>query len=328
MAPADESTGVTAERLPATVSVIIPAYKAARYIAEALDSVLAQTFSGLEVIVVNDCSPDTEQLNEVLEGFRGRVTYIQREKNGGPGAARNTGIVAARGEYLAFLDADDYWEPTYLAEQLDFLGRHPDVSLVYTDASWFIEGSRKVVGTLMTAAPSNGEPTFESLLSLECTVGTSAVLVRRQPVLDVGLFDEDIGNYSEDYDLYLRLAQSGARLAYQRRLLVHHRLHQESLLAEPLELPQGVLRVLGKTAARTDLTPEQRTRIEGTRARIQADLDLLRAQKALERREFDEALRGVRAAHDFHRSWKLKLVMLALRLSPGLLLQLHKRRRT
>src|SRR5918993_11985 len=195
------------------VTVVIPAFRAANYIAEALDSVCAQTFTDFEIVVVNDVSPDTEELEQVLTRYRERVKYLKRDRNGGPGAARNTGILAARGEYVAFLDADDYWDPAFLAEQMAFFDRHPDVSLVYSDASWFLEGSRVVVGTLMTQAPSRGEPTFERLTRQECTVGTSAVVVRRDAVINAGLFDADIGNYSEDFDLYLRIAKSGARLA-------------------------------------------------------------------------------------------------------------------
>jgi GT2 family glycosyltransferase len=308
------------------VSVIIPAFRAARYIGVALDSVLEQTFTPLEIIVINDASPDTHELERALERFSGRVRYLKRETNGGPGAARNTGIVAARGEYLAFLDADDYWDPVYVAEQMSFLAVHPGVSLVYSDASWFEDGSGKVVGTLMTQAPSRGEPTFDSLLRQDCTIGTSAVVVRRQAVLDAGLFDPDIGNHSEDFDLYLRIAKSGARLAYQRKLLVHHRLHPESLTAESLHIQQGAMRVLRKVAGRSDLTPEQRGWLTRTSARIEADFNLGQARAALRRGDFATALEHVNAGHAFYQTWKLKIVIVALRLFPGVLLRIHRLR--
>jgi glycosyltransferase involved in cell wall biosynthesis len=308
------------------VSVIVPAFRAARYIGAALDSVIGQTFTPLEIIVINDASPDTRELEEALERFTGRVRYLKREKNGGPGAARNTGIVAARGEYLAFLDADDYWEPDYVAEQIAFLTRHPDVSLVYSDANWFEEGSGRVVGTLMTQAPSRGEPTFDSLLRQDCTIGTSAVIVRRQAVLDAGLFDADIGNHSEDFDLYLRIAKSGARLAYQRKLLVHHRLHPQSLTAESVHIQQGALRVLRKVAGRNDLTPGQRESLTRTSARIEADFNLGQAREALRHGDFPAALERVNAGHAFYKTWKLKAIIVALRLFPGVLLRMHRLR--
>jgi glycosyltransferase involved in cell wall biosynthesis len=304
----------------------MPAFRAAKYIGEALDSVLAQTFPNHEIIVINDVSPDTDELEKVLEGYRGRVVYLKREKNGGPGAARNTGILAARGQYIAFLDADDYWDKSFLSEQLTFMEQHTDVSLVYSDAVCFMEGSRKVIGTFMATVPSIGEPTFDSMLGRECTVGTSSVLARRQTILDAGLFDPDIGNYSEDFDLYLRIAKSGARLAYQRKLLVHHRVHTESLTSDALQLPQGALRVLRKITERENLTPAQQSIITKTSARIQADFDLQIAQIALTRGEFAEALRGVSSAHAFYRTWKLKIIMLALRVFPNFLLRVHKLR--
>src|ERR1035438_7963147 len=100
------------------LSVIIPAYRAAQYIAAALDSVLAQTFKGYEIIVVNDGSPDTEELERALEPYRDRIIYLLQENQGLSGA-RNNGIRAARGTYIAPLDADDVWAPEHLAAQLD-----------------------------------------------------------------------------------------------------------------------------------------------------------------------------------------------------------------
>src|SRR5260370_18914565 len=85
------------------VSVIVPAYRAATYIAETLDSILAQSFTSYEIIVVNDGSPDTEDLERVLEPYRGHIAYIVQENRGQAGA-RNTGLRAARGAVLAFLD--------------------------------------------------------------------------------------------------------------------------------------------------------------------------------------------------------------------------------
>src|SRR5690348_1054941 len=113
-----------------TMSVIVPVYQASEYISAALDSVLAQTVSGLEIIVVNDGSPDTEELERVLEPYREWIVYIYQE-NGGPSAARNAGIRAAHGRYIAFLDADDYWQSAYLSSQLSFLEVNSGVDLVY-----------------------------------------------------------------------------------------------------------------------------------------------------------------------------------------------------
>src|SRR5260221_785574 len=91
-----------------TVSVVIPAYNVARYISETLESVFAQTFTDYEVIVVNDGSPDTEDFEQAIAPYLNRILYLKQE-NLGASVARNTGLQAARGEFIAFLDADDLW---------------------------------------------------------------------------------------------------------------------------------------------------------------------------------------------------------------------------
>src|ERR1700691_4414652 len=100
-----------------TVSVIMPAYNAANLIAFALDSVLQQTFQDFEIVVVNDGSPDTVELEKVLQPFLSKIVYIKQENKRAAGA-RNTAIRQANGEFLAFLDSDDSWFPDHLASQM------------------------------------------------------------------------------------------------------------------------------------------------------------------------------------------------------------------
>ena len=128
--------GVMPTTQPPLVSVVIPAYQAARWIAEALDLVLAQTFHDYEIIVVNDGSPDTVDLERVLQRYRERIIYLCQENRGLAGA-RNTGIRAASGRYIAPLDADDLWEPEFLAEQVAMLEADPALDMVYADGTGF-----------------------------------------------------------------------------------------------------------------------------------------------------------------------------------------------
>src|ERR1700739_309533 len=124
------------------VSVIIPAYNASRYIPEALDSVFAQSFQDLEVIVVNDGSPDTPQLQEALRRYADRLVCIE-QPNRGVSAARNLAIQNARGDLLAFLDADDVWLPQYLEVQVNFLNEHPGAVAAISDVLRFGESAPK-----------------------------------------------------------------------------------------------------------------------------------------------------------------------------------------
>src|SRR5947209_6196529 len=123
---------VEEQNRPPAVSVIIPAYRAVETISTALDSVLAQTYTDYEIIVINDGSPDTMEFEGVLSSYDKQINYIKQE-NKGPSGARNTGIRAARGNYIAFLDADDYWMESYLSEQISILSHDPGLDLIYTD---------------------------------------------------------------------------------------------------------------------------------------------------------------------------------------------------
>ena len=114
------------------VSVVIPAYNAAPFIAQTIESVFGQTFRNFEVIVVNDGSPDTAELERELQPYMDRIRY-RTQPNAGPSSARNLGIREARGEFVAFLDSDDAWLPDYLATQMKILTADPSIDLLYLE---------------------------------------------------------------------------------------------------------------------------------------------------------------------------------------------------
>jgi len=307
------------------VSIVIPAYKVAPFIGETLASVFAQTFSDFEAIVINDGSPDSDELERAITPYRNRISYL-RQENKGAGAARNAGLRAARGRFVAFLDGDDTYVPTFLADQLLLIQADVGYDLVYADATNFGEFTPDGL-TNMDVNQSHGEVDAEALISGRCCVITSAVLARRDLILEVGLFDESLRN-SQDFDLWIRLAKQGARINYQRKVLVNRRIYAGSLASDPVNSFTGEVRVLEKTSLRDDLTPAERSALASTLKQRQADIELIKAKRSLLSGDFDSASTSFQFANEQMRSWKLKLVLIWLRLAPGLLQRCYRLRPT
>ena len=310
------------EKQPIEVSVIIPAFKAAAYIVETLDSVMAQTFKSYEVIVINDGSPDTEELESILERYSTKLRYIKQE-NRGAAAARNTGLRAARGEFVAFLDADDTWLPNFLDEQIKLL-KNNNANIVYADAN-LIGDSALSNRTFMEIQPSVGDVTPESLLSSRVTVLTSTVLARKQSVFDVGLFDETIKR-GHDFDLWLRMAKKGARFAYQRNVLAVHRILESSLSGDAISQLERTLSVWQAIEKRGGLTPSEKAAFNVIRNRTLAQLAIEKGKEKLLGRDFEGAAESFKEARKIKDSWKLMASCVALKVAPGVLLRLYRRR--
>lgn len=303
------------EKIP-LVSVIIPAYQASEFIAATLDSVLGQSFKNYEIIVVNDGSPDTTQLEAVLAPYRGLITYIPQE-NQGPSGARNTGIRIARGQYVALLDADDLWDPGHLATQLSLLQSDSSLDMVYADARIF-GGVPEQGHTVMEFCPSEGEVTFDSLVTRRCTVHICVSMVRRQALLDAGLFDPTFRG-TEDIDMWLRLARRGGHIAYQRRVLGSYRRRPGSLSADPARLIEGLMAVLDKAARDPRTTPAESDLIRHQLRLHRARLAVEKGKQALLAGDTSGAIGYLKQANSHYKSAKLALVLLGLRLSPRLL---------
>jgi len=308
-------------RIPA-VSIIIPAYKVAAFMQETLDSVFAQSFTDFEVIVVNDGSPDTVELENAIERYRHTITYV-KQANQGAGAARNAGLRVARGRFAAFLDGDDIWLPSFLDEQLKLIQSDGGYDLVYADAANF--GDQPSDGrTSMEANPSHGEVTFEKLLCGECNVITSAVVARKDLIMRVGLFDVNFPN-SQDFDLWLRLVKDAkARITYQQKILVRRRLYQGSLASDSVKSFEGELRVLEKVSRRADLTSRERATLERTVAIRRTSAEVIRGKRFLLSGDFANAVRTFESANACMPSWKLRLVLWSLRVAPRVTRQVYR----
>jgi len=303
------------------VSVIIPAYRAARSIAATLDSVLAQTYKDYEVIVVNDGSPDSEDVEKALEPYRDRIIY-QRQENQGPGGARNTGILIARGEYVALLDADDVWDPEHLAEQLAVLESDPSIDMVYADAR--IIGDVPEAGrTVMDFCPSAGDVTFERLVTRQCTVHICVSVCRREALMSAGLFDPAFRG-TEDIDMWMRIARRGGRIAYQRRVLGSYRRQAGSLSSNRVSMVEGFLAVLAKAARDPGLTAAQRDAVERQMAEERNKLELHKGRDAFLAGDAAAAVSHLRQANAQRKSLKLTTVLMMLRVAPGLLRALYQ----
>jgi glycosyltransferase involved in cell wall biosynthesis len=322
-APANRVDSASSAKSTPLVSVIIPAYQVAGFIRETLDSVLSQTFDDYEIIVINDGSPDTPDLEDRIKPYSHLITYL-KQSNQGAGAARNAGIRAACGKFVAFLDGDDIWLPGFLSEQLELIRSDGGYDLVYADAV-NLDGARLSRSTNMDLNPSSGVVTAESLIAGKCSVITSSVVARRHLVERVGLFDEGFRN-SQDFDLWLRLAKSGARIAYQKKVLVHRRIYEGSLASNPLKSLEGEIKVLEKTARRDDLTPAERAALLRTLDLRRATVEVLKGKQRLFTGDFNSALKEFDLANRHFQSWKLRLVMLWLRVAPRLLQRFYKLR--
>jgi hypothetical protein len=310
----------TATRPAVAVSVIIPAYNAAPFIAQTVESVLGQSFKNFEVIVVNDGSPDSADLERELQPYRSRIVYLT-QPNAGPSSARNLGIRQARGTYVAFLDSDDAWMPEYLATQMKMLGADPTIDLLYSNG--VVVGDVPYAGRdLMSMAPSDGPITFERIVSAECTVLTSCVIVRRQAVIDAGLFDERFRR-SEDFHLWSRLSFRGARIACHRDVLVQHRRRAGSLSGDQHAMWKAAIAVLQDLDATLPLTGAQRKLVAEHMARNHAYMALDEGKRMFMAGRFDEAVAALgRSRMRQPGRWakaRLALLQLAVRLAPRLL---------
>jgi glycosyltransferase involved in cell wall biosynthesis len=184
------------------VTVAIPAYNAMAYLPATLQSVLQQSYRDFEVIIVNDGSSD--EIEQWFTSIKDPRVRLISQTNKGLAGARNTGVKNAIGEYIALLDADDLWEKTKLEKQVKILEENPEITLVYSWAS-FIDEKGKCIGKLHTW-DAEGQ-IWEKLLPRNPILPSSAII--RLSCFDrVGLFDENLISYIEDWDMWLRITKN------------------------------------------------------------------------------------------------------------------------
>lgn len=221
---------------PADISVVIPAYNVEGVLARAVQSVLAQTLPPREIIVVDDGSQDGTA--RVARGFGSRIKYV-RQDNAGVAAARNRAIREATGEWIGFLDADDWWRPNCLEWALDIARRHPGLRWVSgRHVNLWLNGTQ----TIDPESPaylkllSDDDEVFPDYYQAACAnvqFTTSAMLIRKRAIIEAGLFDVALRT-AEDLDLWWRIADRAASIGYVNRVIaVYDRRTETSLTRSP-----------------------------------------------------------------------------------------------
>jgi len=295
------------------VSVIIPSYNTAQYIGDTLESVFAQRFRDFEVIVVNDGSPDTAQLESVLAKHQHRIHYL-KQKNRGISGARNTGIRKARGQFLAFLDSDDIWLPEFLSEELKFFADNPSFDMVCADCVYF--GNTELADTTWQILDFIDNPaTFKKLLPTHGGAFASFALLKRETVLKVGFFDEGL-LLLEDYEYWLRLLYRGGKLAYLRKVLGKRRVHSESLtFNQEVVMPHAVI-ALRKLQNILDPASEEASLVSKEIDSATTQLALAECRRLLLEGDYDGSKGCLKKAHAVLPSRKTALAMFGLRWAP------------
>lgn len=301
------------------VSVVIPAYNVAKYIIEALNSVFAQTYTNYEVIVINDGSSDTEELEVILKPYQKKIVYLKQE-NQGAASARNAGIKNARGELIAFLDADDLWFPDFLESQTAFLQKNK-LDMVWCDAYLF--GDSPCAGrTFMQMNPSIEKITIENLLHQKYDIITSGTVARKDVLLAVNGFDDNIFR-GHDYDLWVRLLFNNARLGYQKKIMLKYRLRSDSLSGNEIQMTEREINVYNQITKNLNLKEEHKKIIENQLNRLHSRLMILHGKVQFVNRDFKSALNNFKSANLLHYSFKLNFIILILNIAPNFFLYIY-----
>lgn len=234
------STGIY---MQPTVTIIIPVYNGEDYIAEAIESVLAQAYTTLECLIVDDGS--TDRTADIVKGYGERVRYIY-QKNSERSAARNNGIAHASGKYVCFLDADDILLPIKLTEQVFFLEDHAEYDVVYSKVKYFNMNNPADAYMVRRATPS-GDIARSLIYSNFITMNSP--LFKKSAVERIAGFDISLSRY-EDWDFLLRLALTGSRFAFIDNFHALCRMHGANTVKDNLRMFEAKLLVARKIAGR------------------------------------------------------------------------------
>jgi glycosyltransferase involved in cell wall biosynthesis len=328
-----EPTSVDASELPAvrapqphgsvehqeqvTLSVVIPYYRGADVIREAVESALEQTLPPDEIVICDDGSPD--DLEVALGELAARITIV-RKQNGGAASAMNTAARSARGEYLVQLDQDDVFEPRRLEAIAAVAVARPDLDIVATDA--LIECDGKTIARFSEKFPFETD-TQRTAILCRCIFAWPAI--RRSLLLDVGGYDESFTT-AYDLDCFMRLIYQGARAAFIDEPLYRWRLSSFSMSSDGRRNAEAHIRALEKIKSSGRLDDRERRVAESVIASQRATIVRMNAHLALEERRSDARRRSLKLVfgRDFNLATRAKATLAIV--SPPLARRLLARR--
>lgn len=226
------------------VSVIIPSFNAERFIEEAIESVLSQTFQDFEILVIDDGSTDSTQ-ETVFNIPDSRIRYIYK-KNGGASSARNLGIKNAIGKYIAFLDYDDLWMPEKLQLQLNKFYQEPELGLVYC----WVESINIDGKTRFIAKPHNEGWVYNDLFLDNFLHNGSVPLIKRECFFKTGTFDESLSN-AQDWQMWFNIAKY-YKFGVVKEILVKYRVRNDSLSKMHRKLNKAFLKIMDRELKNAD----------------------------------------------------------------------------
>lgn len=315
-------TGKNIRDIQPQVSVVIPAYNVSEWIGKTLDSIFAQTFTDYEIIIVNDGSADTTELEQNLAAYFDNIVYA-KQKNHGASEARNSAIGLARGEYIAFLDGDDIWLPDFLESQINYLEKN-NLDMVYCDAELFGDINNE---NFMLNAPSNGKFTTVSLLNTECNVITSGTMLKKSILKKFGLFSTDAKRI-EDFDLWFRLCKNGAKIGYQKKALIKYRVRNSGLSGSNIQRCRRTIAAFELVHKKYALNTEELEVWNKQIKLFQAELELETGKFQLIQKNFAEAKKHFVKANKYYQKSKLTLLIFLLSISPAAAMYLFRKIRS
>ncbi|TYQ29324.1 glycosyltransferase [Pseudanabaena sp. UWO311] len=226
------------------VSIIIPCYNAEKWIAECIDSALSQTYSPIEIIVVDDGS--TDRSLSIIKKYGNKIRWVSYE-NGGASAARNRGIQISKGKYIQFIDADDYISPIKVKDQVEFL-KVSGKDIVYGDWCHQVYNDDNTIKSSSYITNQSSDDMTYYVISNN-TIHSGSCLCKREVIERISGFDESI-RIAEDYDFFVRLALSGAKFTYLQGRNYFYRIYSQITASngQGIKHPNSVKFVLDKTS--------------------------------------------------------------------------------